>query len=318
MTGRKLILLLILAGCTSMFTACSSDSDNNEELEQQLRENDWMLEGIWQLNNGGTETSATEIMFRTDGSGLYGGMPMKWYTYANELFMSMYDGSSIKTSYSITGATLHISSLGVYVTQLPVTGTWYAADAMSVFKGGTFCYHFDENGDGIKYTFDYMGLTAKTYFKWNRSHNGISIIYRYATEDKVCTTSGTDMYIEGEGSFTSALPFYGSWKAVDSYEGLITEDDDNYSTLNMEKNGDGSYFTCRHHDSTFQGTMKIATSHQQVYNDQHLLIIKDVTGSGDAFTLAYRFFYYPDHNKVYLDLGSDYKFNDFVRYELIR
>lgn len=321
MVLRKLLSLILFAGI-ALFGSCTLGSSHDEMEEDAETGNDWMLEGRWMLKDMVYEKSANEIIFRADGSGMIDGSLMKWQTFRNEIFISVSDGRSIKTSYTISGATLNISGLGIYVTDLPLTNTWYACDATDVFRGSTFCYYIDEDGEGIRYTFDYMGLAAKTNFKWNRTRSGISIIYRYATEDKECKISGTEMNIEGEGKFTSVLPFYGRWRAVDSSAGLVNEGDDNYSTIEISRKNDKSYFTCTyknvtpggHKDISFTGNLQFATTHQHIFEDQQLFIISsDVR---DTFTLAYRFFYYPAHDKVYLDLDRNNKFKDFVRYEL--
>ena len=319
---KKLTFILMCLAGTCTFTACGSDG-GEDGTEQQVRENDWMLEGRWQLKNEGSPGCAATILFRADGSGLYDEIPLKWYTYGSEIFISLYDGRTIKTSYSIIGATLTINGTGTYVTQLPQTGAWYAADAASAFDGGTFCYYFDENGDGIKYTYDQAGLTVKTKFKWTRRRGGISIMYRYVTEDKECAVADGSMNIDGEGEFTSTLPFYGRWQSVACNDGPICEGDDNYSTLDIYRDGGSSYFTCRYrhddgtacHDAVFSGSLSFATSHSQYFDDQQLLLIKDLTSGTDTKAIHYRFFFHPRMSKVYLDLCTDNDFDDCVRYE---
>lgn len=326
MIFRKLIIAIFCITCITSATSCSSNDDDNNDTEQSFEENAWMLEGSWKLKSkySDEDTTISEITFCHDGSGISGNKKLTWYTSDNKLFITFDNGKKLQARYSINGATLEIYGIGIYVTQLPMTGTWYAENAMHEFKGNTFCYYFDENGDGIKYTFDYIGLTAKTTFKWNRLHDGVSIIYHNTTEDKKCFFKENSMNIEGEGTFSSALPFYGKWKAVDSDKGLISEDDDNYSTIDITSKDDKNIFVCSYknisdegsQDASFQGSLKFAISHQQFYNDQQLFIIKDVVGGKDAQIIYFRFFYYPPYEKVYLDLSHDVKLRTFVRYEL--
>lgn len=322
---RHLICIILCFVCTFSTTSCSEDSDNNEE--QVVKEHDWLLEGRWDLNEKNPELSftASVIQFNNDGSGAIDDKIITWYTYNGVLFIHTDDGMDINGSYRISGATLNIDGIGKYTCDLPIVGTWYADDIMKEFEGNTFCYYFDKNGEGIRYTFDYIGLSVKTNFKWNRRHGGVSIKYHNATEDKTCRFSEDMMHIEGEGTFTSALPFYGKWKSVDCEKGLISEYDDNYSTLEITAKDKKNTFICHYrikqgeevHDAMFQGDLKIITSHQQTFNDQKLFIIKDVTGGKDAQALEYRFFYYPPWKNVYLDLSIDFKTRKFVRYELI-
>lgn len=324
MTFNKILLVLFYITSVAIFSSCSNDDDNNTE--QSINGNDWMLEGSWKLKNKFSDDSFTmsDITFRTDGSGVSDNNKFRWYTHDRQLFISFDNGKRLEENYSISGASLDISNVGVFETELPMTGTWYACNAMKEFNGNTFCYHLNANGDGIKYTFDYKGLSAKTFFKWNRSRNGISIIYKYLTEEKDCSFSGDTININGEGYFTSVPPFYGHWSAVDCNEGLINKGDNNYSTLDISSKGDKNYFVCNYKtsdgndysDAMFQGIVKFTTTHQQFFDDQQIFIIQDVTGATDTSVINYRFFYYKPYKKVYLDLSCDSEINEFVRYEL--
>ena len=326
MTLRQLTFTLLCVSLIYCFTSCSDDS-SDIETEQTIKENDWLLNGTWQLkhNNGNEVCNASEITFRPDGSGTMEGKEFKWYTRNSQLYLCFNDGITTQSSYYVLGATLSINKLGVYVTEFSGTGTWYAADAMSEFTGNTFCYHFNENGEGIKYTFDYIGLTAKTNFKWQRLPNGINIINLYGSEEKECSFTDNMMIVNGEGTFTSTLPFYGKWKAVDCEKGLIYEDDDNFSTLDITIEDNKNYFVCRYKtnvdnnfkETLFQGDVKFISSHQTLFNDQQLFILKDLSGNGDAKALEFRFLFYPPRKKVYLDLSEDMKSKRFVRYELM-
>ena len=325
MVLKDILKIIILTACISFTTACSSDDDNDGS-EQYVSENDWMLVGEWELKNNYDDDSpkVLTISFNQDGSGIFNNNKSRWYTHDNILYIKVDKGRTIQRNYRISGATLEIERLGTYVTQLPVTGAWYDADAMKHYEGNTFCYYFDQDGRGLKYNFDYIGLIAKSEFKWNRTRNGISIIYRNETQDKKCAVSDNTMNIEGEGTFTSTPLFYGQWKAVDCEKGLISEDDYNFSTLEVKSKNGKDYFICNYKhkdaekfkDSVFEGTVDFVTSHQYFFNDQQLFIIKDITGETDTKVLDYRYFYYPDHMKVYLDLSNDMESKRFVRYEL--
>lgn len=324
MTINKILFVLLCSIYLPLIISCNNDDDIKEEI---YKENNWLLVGKWTLNSSLSDNNdvASIIVFNEDGSGLYDDVKFRWYNNDRQIFINLENGKRIENFYYIQGATLDIEGLGTYITQLPITGVWYANNAMKQFDSEVFCYFFKEDGRGLKYTFDYIGLSVKTEFKWDRTNEGIKIKYKYVTEDKECNINDSVMDIKGEGSYTKELPFYGKWKAVDCNKGLIFEGDDNFSLLDIKVKGNDKFFVCNYksisddvlYDKTYNGSLTIANSHQFEFYDQQIFIIKDINNESDAQVIHFRYFYYPPRQKVYLDLGLDAKLKEFVRYELI-
>lgn len=104
------------------------------------------------------------------------------------------------------------------------------------------------------------------------------------TKDLICQADAEKLTIQGDGEFNHASPFYGKWKSVYSQDGIINEEDENFSTIELYQRTDDDYFVYYKKDNkyaSFQGLMSILLPNRS-------LLIKPADGNDPLF-LYFRF-----------------------------
>ena len=316
-----MMLAVCSAGCKNDDPSNSgSDSDHGQLLPLQ---HDERLAGIWKFAKSLSNNTdyISEFHLKEDGTGSYNSSSLKWSTTNNKLEIVFADGSKLLTGYQTYGAVLVLVDYAEYEMELPFVGLWTAVNAGKTFSGTDFFYHFDRNGDGGVFTFESDGLWKYQEGKWSRSKEGMTWTKGRFSENEHLSYQATDggLTLEGKGEFVQTPPYYGVWRSVSSSAGAIQPDDYAFSTVEIYKYQEKTYFYCTYWD---QGNLD-GKYHQQnfqtfptvVFSKQQQIIILLPEGTEDATTLYFRFYYSKEAKKVFMDLSKKNDFKEYVRYE---
>lgn len=312
--------LFCLPGCNDNETP--SNTPGGEEIEEIIKSYDWQLEGKWKYASGNDSDFSQTLVFEKNGKGSYDDGTLKWYCSNNQLYIDFDNGKSIKDcNYSFYGATLQLKNPQLsYILDCPFIGSWLATDAHNHFTGSTFYYTFAPDGGAECFTFNTSGIWVSQKYSWFRTQNGIQLLFNMTTtKDLICQADAEKLSIQGDGEFNHTSPFYGKWKSVYSQNGIINEEDENFSTIELyQRTHDDyvyykdDYFVYYKKDNkyaSFQGLMSILLPNRS-------LLIKPADGNDPLF-LYFRFYYSKDSGKVYLELSKDNSFTEYTRYEFV-
>ena len=313
--------VIMLTMCS---VGCSDEDPLDSEQEQVLPEqHDERLVGSWRFVNSlgnGTGYKA-ELDLKEDGTGSDGSASLKWLTTDNKLEIVFADGSKLRTAYQTYGAVLELVDYAEFEMELPFVGSWTAVNAGKAFSGTEFFYHFDRNGDGGVFTFGADGLWKYQKGKWSRSKEGMDWMKGRFSDKEHLSYQVTDgrLTLEGKGEFVQTPPYYGVWKSVSSSAGAIQSDGYAFSTVEIYKYQEKTYFYCnfwsqsnldgKYYKQNYQNFPKI------VFSKQQQMIILSSEGTEDATALYFRFYYSKDVKKVFMDLSKNIDFKEYVRYE---
>ena len=314
-----MLLAMNSAGCSND-GPLNPDSDSNQG---QVEHHSPRLVGSWRFvtSLGDGSDCKTVLNLNEDGTGSDDSQSLKWSTTDGKLQIVFADGSKLRTAYQYYGAVLALADYAEYEMKLPFVGAWTAANAGKSFSGTDFFYHFDRNGDGGVFTFGSDGLWQYQEGKWSRSKEGMDWMKGRFSDNEHLSYQATDgrLTLEGKGEFVQTLPYYGVWKSVSSSAGAIQPDDYAFSTFEIYKYQEKTYFYCtywdqgnldgKYHQQNFQTFPKVVFSKQQ----QMIILLPE--GTEDATTLYFRFYYSKDAKKVFMDLSKKNDFKEYVRYE---
>ena len=318
-----ILSLIMLNVCT---VSCSDDEPLDKDPDQgqtlPVHHNERLV-GSWSLVKplGNGAGCRSVINLNEDGTGSDDSQSLKWSTTDGKLEIVFADGSKLRTAYQYYGAVLALADYAEYEMKLPFVGAWTAANAGKSFSGTDFFYHFDRNGDGGVFTFGADGLWQYQEGKWDRSKEGMDWMKGRFGDNEHLSYQATDggLTLEGKGEFVQTPPYYGVWKSVSSSAGVIQTDDYAFSTVEIYKYQEKTYFYCtywdlgnldgKYHQQNYQTFPKVVFSKQQ----QMIILLPEETE--DATTLYFRFYYSKDAKKVFMDLSKNIDFKEYVRYE---
>lgn len=314
--------MIMLAMCS---VGCSDDEpsgsgpDSNQE---QVEHHNPRLVGNWRFVKplGDGTGYKTVIKLNEDGTGSDNSASLTWTTNDDKLEIVFADGSRLCTAYQTYGAVLALVDYAEYEMELPFVGAWTAADAGRSFSGTDFFYHFDRNGNGGVFTFGTDGLWKYQESEWSRSKIGIDWTKKGKDKEHLSyQVSDGRLTIEGKGEFVQTPPYYGVWKSVSSSAGAIQPDDYAFSTVEIYRHQEKTYFYCDFWDySDLNGKyykQNYQTFPEVVFSKQQQMIILLPEGTEDATILYFRFYYSTEAKKVFMDLSKNNVFKEYVRYE---
>ena len=243
-----MMLAMCSVGCSDDEPSDSGPDSNQEQVEYHSPR----LVGSWRFvkSLGDGTGYKTVLNLKEDGTGSDNSASLKWTTIDDKLEIVFADGSKLRTAYQTYGAVLALVDYAEYEMELPFVGAWTAADAGRVFSGTDFFYHFDRNGDGGVFTFGTDGLWKYQEGKWGRSKEGMDWMKGRFSENEHLSYQVTDgnLTLEGKGEFVQTPPYYGVWKSVSSSAGVIHQDDYAFSTVEIYKYQEKTYFYCNFWD----------------------------------------------------------------------
>lgn len=309
--------MIMLAMCP---VGCSDDDPLDFDQEQVFPEqHDVRLVGNWRfvksLGDGADYKAVLNL--KEDGTGCDDSANLKWLTTNNNLKIVFADGSKLHTAYQTYGAVLELVDYAEYEMELPFLGSWTAVNAGKAFSGTEFCYHFDRNGDGGVFTFGADGLWKYQEGKWSRSKEGMDWMKGRDSDIEHLSYQVTDgrLTLEGKGEFAQTPPYYGVWKSVSSSAGVIQPDDYAFSTVEIYKYEEETYFYCQYWSQSNLNGKYYQQNYQTfpivVFSKQQQMIL--LPSEGEA--LYFRFYYSNDAKKVFMDLSMNIDFKEYVRYE---
>ena len=314
-----IMLATCLVGCSDDDPSdLGHDSDKGQLLPQH---SDPRLVGSWKFvkSLGDGSGYKTVLHLNEDGTGSDHSGNLKWFIANNKLQIVFADGSILRTAYRIEGAVLTVEDYAEYEMELPFLGSWTAANAGKSFTGTDFFYHFDRDGEGGVFTFGSDGIWKYQERKWSRTQEGIEWMKGKNKEHLSYQVSENTLTIEGKGAFVQTPPYYGVWKSVSSSSGAIEPDDHAFSTVEIYKYQEKTYFYCQfwdksnldgtYHKSNYQAFTKVVFSKQQ----QMIILLPEGLEEGTA--VYFRFYQSKESSKVFMDLSKNVEFKEYVRYE---
>ena len=313
--------VIMLAMCS---VGCSDEDPLDSEQEQVLpAQHDERLVGSWRfVNSLGNGTGyKTMLKLNEDGTGCDDSASLIWLTTDNELKIVFADGSKLRTAYQTYGAVLELVDYAEFEMELPFLGSWTAANAGKSFSGTEFFYHFDRDGDGGVFTFGADGLWEYQEGKWSRSKEGMDWMKGKFSDNEYLSYQITDgrLTLEGKGDYVQTPPYYGVWKSVSSSTGAIQPDSYDFSSVEIYKYQEKTYFYCKYWEqSNLDGKyhkQNYQTFPKVVFSKQQQMIILLPEGTEDAKILYFRFYYSKEAKKVFMDLSKKNDFKEYIRYE---
>ena len=315
--------MLMLSMCTvSCSDNDSSDPDHDSDKGELLpAHSDERLVGSWKFVKSLGDNTAPKplINLEEDGTGSDNSGNLKWFIANNKLQIVFADGSILMTAYRIDGAVLTIEDYAEYEMELPFLGSWTAANAGKSFTGTDFFYQFDRDGEGGVFTFGTDGLWKYQERKWSRTQEGIEWMKGKDKEHLSYQVSENTLTIEGKGEFVQTPPYYGVWKSVSSSAGAIQPDDYAFSTVEIYKYLEKTYFCCEYWEqSNLNGKyykMNYQTFPTVVFSKQQQMLILIPEGLEEGTAVYFRFYQSKESSKVFMDLSKNLDFKKYVRYE---
>ena len=315
--------MILLAMCS---VSCSdndpSDTDPDSDKGQLLpQHSDPRLVGSWKMVKSlGEHTGQKSVLeLKEDGTGSDHSGNLKWFIANNKLQIVFADGSILLTAYRIEGAVLTLEEYAEYEMELPFVGSWTAANAGKAFSGSDLFYQFDKDGEGGVFTFGSDGIWKYQEGKWSRTQEGIDWMKGKEKELLSYQVSDGTLTLDGKGEYVQTPPYYGVWKSVTSSAGAIQPDDYAFSTVEIYKYLEKTYFCCEYWEQSNLNGKYYQTNYQTfptvVFSKQQQMLILIPEGLEEGTAVYFRFYRSKELSKVYLDLSKNIDFKEYVRYE---